>query len=281
MRFKRILPVVSLVSAAAFLFTVLIPVRAAVQPYVEGGDIYRVRNLSKGTNFTDPAMADKCDYLQYRVRIHNPGPDAALENVVVKAVIPAEASTRNVSTVTITASNANPGSRSDTATVNLPSAQKISYIPGSSQLLDANGGVISRVGDVVSGVNIGKVGVSVNQKRFVQFKAKVDCSKPQPPKPQPPKPQPPKPPKPPHHQPPKPPRPPQPPEHRQQERPETPVVVTPTTPSPPSSSGGVSTAGATEVLPQTGPSQMATIFFGVTALSSGAYYLVARRLGQI
>lgn len=278
MSIKKVLPVISLISAAAFIFTLLMPVRAAVQPSVEGGDIYRVRNVTKGTNFTDPASADKCDHLQYRVRIHNPGPDAPLENVVVKAVIPAAVSMRNVSTVTIAASNSNPVSRSDTATVNLSSSQKITYIPGSTQLLDANGGVIGGIGDITAGVAIGKVGVSVNEKRFVQFKAKVDCHKPPKP-PHPPKPpEPPKPPRPPHHHkpPPKPPRPHQPPEHR--ERPEIPVV-TPTAPSPPSSGGGVSTVGTAEVLPDTGPGQIATVFFGVTALSSGAYYLVVRRFG--
>lgn len=177
MRSKIVKSVTGIVSVVALTFIALLPAQAAVQPSVEGGDIYRVRNITKNTDFTDPASADKCDQLQYRVRIHNPGPDTPLQGVVVKAVLPAAASTQNVSTVTVTADNASPSSVSDTATVNLSTAQKITYVPGSTQILNAQGGVISTTGDVTSGagVNIGNVGISVNERRFVQFKASVDC----------------------------------------------------------------------------------------------------------
>jgi len=184
MTLKKILPPMALLGSTAFMVAMFLPAKAAqVQPYIEGGDIYSVRNVTKGGSFSDPTTADKCDTLQYRVRIHNPGPDQVLNNVVVKASFSGGASTQNVSTVVASASNAEPASRTDTATVNLSSAQTVTYVPGSTQLLNAQGGVIGTIGDVTSGsgVNIGTVGISINEKRFVQFNAKINCPQTPPP----------------------------------------------------------------------------------------------------
>lgn len=152
------------------------PVIAANQGQIEGGNIYRVKNVTDNTEFVDPVNADKCETLQYKVRIHNPGP-GFLNNVNVKATMPAGASTTNTSTITVSSQNADPSSTSDNAVVNLSSAQSVKYVSGSTQLLDANGNVIQTLSDGVAagGVNIGNVGVSINEKRFVQFQAKVDC----------------------------------------------------------------------------------------------------------
>lgn len=155
-------------------------VSAAPAGQIEGGDIYRVRNVSKNTAFVDPASADKCETVQYRVRIHNPGPDA-LTGVTVKATLTTEAATSHSSQVTVSASNANPASTSDTAGVNLSSAQKMSYVSGSTELLDANGTKMSNLPDGIIGGGVAVpngVGVSTEQKRFVQFQAKVDCPTP-------------------------------------------------------------------------------------------------------
>jgi hypothetical protein len=181
---KHLIPAGLIATIASFFAAlVLAPVQAVVQPSVQGGDIFRVRNLTAGGDFSDPATADKCQELQYRVRIHNGGSDEPLKGVNVKAVIPAAAGVQNTSSITVSASNSNPVSTSDTATVNLAQSLKITYVPGSSQLLDSNGAVISSIGDVTAGagVNIGDVGVSINERRFVQFKAKVDCPETPPP----------------------------------------------------------------------------------------------------
>lgn len=179
----------SLILAAA-LFVVPVfaavasPVYAANEGQIEGGDIYRVRNVTKNTAFSDPASADKCEKVQYKVRIHNPGP-GELSLVNVKVTLPAGAATSNVSTVVVSSQNANPASTSDTATLNLSSAQTVTYEPGSTQLLDANNGFIRVLPDGItqSGVNIGNVGVSIDQKRFVQFEANINCPLPPPPPP--------------------------------------------------------------------------------------------------
>lgn len=170
------------IATAAIMLPVVFAGVAAANPagQIEGGDIYRVRNVTKNTAFTDPATADACETVQFRVRIHNPGPDA-LTGVKVKATLNTEASTSHSSTITVSADNANPASTTDTAGVNLSSAQKMSYVAGSTELLDANGAKMETLGDSIlsDGVSVTNgVGVSTEQKRFVQFSAKVDCPTP-------------------------------------------------------------------------------------------------------
>lgn len=152
---------------------------AATAGQIEGGDIYRVRNVTKNGEFMDPASAAKCEVVQFKVRIHNPGPDA-LESVNVKATLPTAPATSHSSKVTVTAANANPEVTTDTAGVNLTESLKINYVAGSTELLDANNSKLSTLPDTIltSGVNIDTVGVSTQQKRFVQFQAKVDCPTP-------------------------------------------------------------------------------------------------------
>jgi uncharacterized repeat protein (TIGR01451 family) len=146
---------------------------------IERGDIYYAKNLTKGGSFNDPISADKCETLQYKVRMHNPGA-SPVTNVNIKVSLPSGATTKNVSTATITAQNAFPATISDTATVNLSTAQSISYISGSTQLLDHTNTVTTNLPDGITGggVNIGTVGVSVKEVKYVQFKAKVDCPNP-------------------------------------------------------------------------------------------------------
>lgn len=148
---------------------------------IEGGDIYRVRNVTKNTGFADTIAADPCETVQFKLRLHNPGP-GVVSNVHVNATLPTVAATTHVSTATVTAENAQPATRTDTATVNVSSAQKINYVSGSTQLLDTNSNVIQNLPDGVigSGLNIGSVGVSIQEIKFVQFKAKFECLPPPP-----------------------------------------------------------------------------------------------------
>lgn len=154
-------------------------VSAAAAGQIEGGDIYRVKNVTKNVDFTDPASATCGDTVQFKVRVHNPGPDS-LTNVIVKATMPSATATSHSSLVTVSSENANPTSRTDTAGVNLDKAGKLAYVAGSTELLDAHNSKLSTLGDTVltTGVNIGTVGVSTEQKRFVQFQAKVECEAP-------------------------------------------------------------------------------------------------------
>lgn len=144
---------------------------------VEQGDIYYSRNLDKGSAFGDPTAADKCDVLQYRVVMHNPGV-GTITNVNIHVNLPGSVASKNVSTAQINASNAFPASVSDTATVNISTPQSIAYQNDTTFLLDANRNVIGTALPntiTTTGVNIGSVGVSLNEIRYVQFNAKVNC----------------------------------------------------------------------------------------------------------
>jgi uncharacterized repeat protein (TIGR01451 family) len=172
------------VAVAAFAVPALIlgstPALATEAGQIEGGDIYRVKNVTKNGTFTDPANATCGETVQFRVRIHNPGPDA-LTGVTASATLDTAEAASHSSKMTISATNANPQSTSDTAGVTTDKATKIAYIAGSTQLLDANGAVMQNLADGIVGgsVNIpGGVGVSTEQKRFVQFSAKLDCPTP-------------------------------------------------------------------------------------------------------
>lgn len=170
--------------AAAAAAVVALPVlalsahtNAIGEGQIERGDFYYAKNLTKGGSFADPIGADKCDTLQYKMIMHNPGA-SPVTNVTIKVNLPAGAATQNVSTATISAENAFPAVVSDTATVNLSSAQSISYISGSTELLNSSNTVVSSLPDGITGgtgVNIGTVGVSLNEIKYVQFKAKVSC----------------------------------------------------------------------------------------------------------
>lgn len=242
----------ALIAAVFFALPILVTqnsVSAVGEGQVEGGDIYRVKNLTKGGDFTDPVGADPCQTLQYKVRIHNPGP-SPISNVNVKVNLPATKATTNVSSVTVSASDSFPASTSDTATVNLSQAEVIKYVSGSTKLLDANSGFISNLPDGItsggSGVNIGNVGVSIDNKRFVQFDAKIDCPTKPPCEENPSLPE---------CQPPKPCNP---------EKEQCAPAVPPQEQTPTS-------------LPDTGPGAIVATFLGVSSLSSAIYYAVSRR----
>lgn len=141
---------------------------------IEGGDIYQVKT-AQGSNFGDVASADASGALTYRIRILNSGQDC-LNNLAVKVDLPNSLNLKNISTATIKVNGSAIDLAHDTATVNLSSVQKINMIPGSVQLLDANGGVLGSLSDsAVAGIGavIGQVCPSTNNQRFVQFQASI------------------------------------------------------------------------------------------------------------
>lgn len=170
----------SVIALVAPLVLFASPVHAVVQSSISGGDIYQVKDVTKGGSYTDPVSADACDTLRYMVRIHNGGPTEVLTNTTVQVVYQTSTGTKNVSSAIVRASNASPTNTSDTSTVNLSSAQMINFVSGSAKLLDANSNTISNLSDdiIKGGVSIGNVGVSINEKRFVIFDAKVNCPTP-------------------------------------------------------------------------------------------------------
>ena len=172
---KLLSTLVGVLTLPVFIFS---QVSAVAAGQIEGGDIYRVKNVTKNIDFTDPVNATCGDTVQFKVRIHNPGPDA-LTGVRVSATMPTAAATSHSSRVTVSATNANPNSTTDTAGVTLDKAGKLAYVAGSTDLLDANNSKLSTLADGIVGNGVvlpNGVGVSTQQKRFVQFQARVECA---------------------------------------------------------------------------------------------------------
>lgn len=159
----------------------IVPVAAVAGPaladspgQVGAGNIYSVKNLTQNTKYAKTASANACEELEYSVLLHNPA-YGAINNVTVKATLPAGASTSNTSNVTITYTDGIGSPVNDSATVNLTSAQSISYESGTSVLYGTGGKVIKSLPDGVtnSGVNVGSLNGSTTE--YVNFKAKVSC----------------------------------------------------------------------------------------------------------
>ncbi len=236
LKFLKLAMLALIVPVVAFGSSAVVSATSGGQ--IEGGNFYRAKNVTKSGNYGDPITADKCETVQFLVQIHNPGPDP-IEGVRVKATLPATAQDPISSVATISATNANPTSQTDSASINLPSPLKIGYVSGSTKLLDHNAAVIQGLPDgiVGGGVSIPSgVGVSLQQIRYVQFQAKLEC-------PQPPK----------------------------EECPEgttgtPPNCETPTTPTTPETP---STPAAPTSLPATGPEALASGVIGSGALGYG------------
>jgi uncharacterized repeat protein (TIGR01451 family) len=148
------------------------PALAADEGQIEGGSFYFVKNLTQNSSWGQTASANAGDTLVYRVRVHNFGPSNVV-NVNVKATLPSGTGTFT-STATASSINSNPGSvSSNVTTVTAPNT--LSYISGSTVLLDANGAQVQTLPDGVlaSGVNIGTVEVCLDKTRYVQFQVKV------------------------------------------------------------------------------------------------------------
>ena len=150
---------------------------AAGMGQIEGGDIYRVKNVTKNVDFVNAVNATCGDTVQFKVRIHNPGP-SKINNVKVVATLPGAAATSFTSQVTVSAPDADPTSTSDTATVTSDKTAKLSYVSGSTELLGANNEKLQTMPDTITSTGVvltDGVGVSINEKRFVQFSAKLNC----------------------------------------------------------------------------------------------------------
>jgi len=152
---------------------------------IEQGDIYRVKNLTANGAFAENISAACGDTVQFRVRIHNGGPET-LTNVKVAATLNSDAATSHGSQVSLSADNnlhnmvvtANAG-------VNTSQATTANYVSGSTQLLNYSttpGGesVLRNLPDGIlgGGINIGSIGPLTTNTEEVQFQAKLNCPTP-------------------------------------------------------------------------------------------------------
>lgn len=153
----------------------LSPVLADSPGQLEGGTItYVVRNVTQNGSYSSVITASACDEVKYSVRLHNTS-FGGFTNVHVNVSLPSSSAASNTSTMTATTDLGGDSGASSAATVNLSSAQSLSYENGSTVLYDENGNVIKTLPDTIasSGVDIG--GLNGSTTEFVNFKAKVSC----------------------------------------------------------------------------------------------------------
>jgi len=157
----------------------LTPAFADSPGQLQTGPIYRIKNITQNTGYANPQTANACDELEYSIQLHNSG-YGGITNMNVSATLPGGASTTNTSNATITYDESTGGSglgspATASATLNISSAQSVSYVSGSTQLLNNTGAVIKALPDGVtqSGVNIG--GVAGSSTEYVNFEVKVGC----------------------------------------------------------------------------------------------------------
>ena len=177
-----------LVAASVLSITGLSGVAFATSPSQQtsdgqftGGNIYYVKDETQNSSWGNTISGvNQCDTLEYKVYLYNPGP-SFLSNVEAKVSLPSTSTSSNTSTVNLSSINAFPQSVSANSTVNLTSSQSISYVSGSTELLDQSNNLIKNLPDGLTqgGLNIGDLGAS--QTEFLRFLAKVNC----PPAPQP------------------------------------------------------------------------------------------------
>lgn len=168
--------------AAAFVLLPVIGLGAnakAVENYgsIGGGNIVTSKNVTKNSTFADVTNATCGDTVKIRAYVHNPGPNS-LTGVRAQAMLPSGTATSFSVKMTISATNANPSSESDTTSIMSDKAATLNYVAGSAEYFDAKGARLGSLSDsiVTSGADVpGGVDVSTLNARYVQLQAKVNC----------------------------------------------------------------------------------------------------------
>jgi len=159
---------------AAAAFAVLVPALFTTAVFAdspgrlaEGSNLYQVRNVTKSEAYS-LATSVTCDQtVKFSTEISNTQ-FSNISNVTVKATLDG---TTKVSGV----NSANETVTSDGKVTVTVEKGTLSYIAGSTQLLDINGKLIKGLPDTITtgGVNAGDLAGSTRE--FVQFQAKVSC----------------------------------------------------------------------------------------------------------
>lgn len=150
------------------------PALATTAGHIENTDFFYGKNVTQNSALGDPVSGAAGDTLLLKVRLHNPGP-GIVSAVNVKVALPTASATAQNASVTTFSTSADPQSTTDSLRINLSTAQTLTYVNGSTQLLNASGAVVSTLPDTItsSGVNLDYVGVSINEIKYVQFQVKV------------------------------------------------------------------------------------------------------------
>lgn len=140
-----------------------------------GPDLYQVRNVTKNTGYSSSVAAACDETVKFSIKLAN-SEFGLLTNVNVKAPLNG--------TMTASATNAanQTTSVSGSVSVSVPANGTLTYVPGSTVNLDVNGNQIKTLADGITTTGVNKGNLNGSTREFVQFQAKVNCEKPEPPK---------------------------------------------------------------------------------------------------
>lgn len=144
---------------------------------IGGGNIVTSKNVTTNSAFADVTNATCSDTVKIRAYVHNPGPDS-LTGVRAQAVLPTGSASSFSVKMTVSATNANPASESDTTSIKSNKAATLNYVSGSAEYFDAKGARLGSLNDsiVTTGADVpGGVDVSTLNARYVQIQAKLAC----------------------------------------------------------------------------------------------------------
>ncbi len=176
--FSKIVAIATGLTFLAFGAFSLSPALAESPGQLEGGSVvYEVKDVTSNGSYANTINANKCDELEYSIELDNDG-YGSLSDVTVKANLPTATATSNTSTFVATTASGGISGTTGSTTVNLSSAQSISYMPGTTELFNSAGTVIETIPDSngifsQNGFDIG--GLVGSTTEFVNFKAKVNC----------------------------------------------------------------------------------------------------------
>jgi len=168
---------VTILALAAFSLS---PVLADSPGQLEGGPIvYEVKNVTQNGGYANTINANPGDVLEYSIELHNTE-YGVLYSVVAKVNLPSTTATSNTSTVIATTQNGGTSGTSGSTTVNLSSAQNISYVNGTTELVNVQGNLIENLPDgiTIGGIDVGNLSGSTTE--FLNFEAKVNLPPPAP-----------------------------------------------------------------------------------------------------
>ena len=137
-----------------------------------GANLYEIANLTTNSGYANPQSAKACDQLEYSVELNNYG-YTPVSNINVSATLPSTSSTTNTSDLTITYNDGVASKTTGSATLDLSSAQTVSYVSNSTELIAGSNVTKLSDGIIGSGVNVGSLNGSTTE--FVNFKVNVGC----------------------------------------------------------------------------------------------------------
>jgi hypothetical protein len=146
---------------------------AGLSPVLDSVNLYQISNVSDSATWGKTAKADPGETLTFMIHVHNGVYDTTLNNVRVRAYLPAGEVTSYTSRAIVSADNA--AAVSGDVNFTLSNLAKLEYVTGSTKLYNHDNQLVGSLPDGVTagGVSVGNINGCWEFEKWVIFKAKV------------------------------------------------------------------------------------------------------------